>query len=74
MPDVIKNEISTALNDVEGLVHVDVPMNRDTYANQNLLRTKHQTVGPTEGTNLDEEIAATLNKTFTIMGTKHIAL
>jgi hypothetical protein len=34
---IIKNQISAALNDVEGLVLIEVSMNRDTYPNRDLL-------------------------------------
>ena len=34
---IIKNQTSSALNDVEGLVHIEVSVNWDTYANRDLL-------------------------------------
>src|SRR5262249_32580199 len=37
MAHIIKNQTSVALNHVEGLVHIEVSVNRDTYANRDLL-------------------------------------
>jgi hypothetical protein len=37
MAHIIKNQIPAALNDVKGLVHIEVSVNRDTYPNRDLL-------------------------------------
>jgi hypothetical protein len=45
MARVIEDKKPATLDNVEGLVHFEVSVSRDTYANRDLLRSRSETVG-----------------------------
>ena len=45
MARIIENEGSATFNDVESFIHFEVSVNRDTYADQDLLGSRGETVG-----------------------------
>src|SRR5262245_60967094 len=61
MARIIENEGSATFNDVESFIHFEVSVNRDTYADQDLLGSHGETVGAFDGVQLPTEFELTVN-------------
>src|SRR5215469_2032046 len=73
---IVQYENSAALQNPEGFVHVEVPMNRDARTDCYLLGPQGEIVRACCGANLDEDVSvvAKMNEMFTLVGTEHKSL
>src|SRR3954470_1428437 len=74
MRPVLEDEGPAAVDDIESLVHLEMPVNRDSDIGQDLLRPEREPASASRGIGLDEDIAAALNEMLPLIGSKHIAL
>ena len=76
MTHIVQDENSAALQNVEGLVHVEMSVDGDTCTNHHLLCTQGEIVRTRGGANLNEDVAAVakMNEMFTFSCAKHISL
>src|SRR5262245_54206783 len=73
MAYIIEYEGPSAVDNIEGLVHFKVPMNRNAHAGENLLGSHRQCTGTPARIHFDEDIASTLDKMLALVGTEHIS-
>jgi hypothetical protein len=74
MVHVVENKKSATLHDVEGLVHFEVSVDWNASADQDLLGSHGEAVGPANGIHLDEYISTTQNEMFALSGAENITL
>ena len=72
---IVQCKTSAAFQNVEGFVHPQVSVNRNTRTNQHLLIPKARLSEPVQ-TDLDENIAgvAKMNEMLAVVGAKYISL
>src|SRR5215469_8264017 len=73
---IVEDENSAALQNVEGLVHVEMSLDGDTCTNHHLLCTQGEILGTRGGANLNEDVpvVAKMNEMFAFSCAKHISL
>ena len=76
MPCVAQNALATALQNVEGFLHVKVPVYGNASRRFDLLSAHREVVRSGGGARHDVDIAAVpkVDKVFTLGGVQHIAL
>jgi hypothetical protein len=74
--DIVQRENSTAFQNVEGFVHPEVTVDRDSSTGRQLLGSHGETVEAHRGTGLDEDVAtvAKVNEVLALGGAKHVSL
>ena len=73
---IVQGKNSAAFQDVEGFVHLKVPVHRNARADRHLLGSQGEIVGAGGGADLDEDVAgvAPMNEMFASGCAEHIAL
>src|SRR4051794_16197754 len=74
MPHVVEDEGSAAFQDVEGFVHLEVPVDGNASASWQLLRAHGEVLRPLYGIDLDEDVAriAKMNEVLTPCRGDHV--
>jgi hypothetical protein len=73
---IVLDEYSSAFQNIEGLIHFEVPMDRNATAAHDLLGSKRQMACAGCGTDLDEDVAviAEVNEMFALAGVEQRSL
>src|SRR5262249_47008402 len=74
MGHIVENENSSARNDAEGLVYLEVSVNRDADADRDLLGPHGKALRSRAGVRFDEDVAATQNEMFALARADRITL
>src|SRR5262245_58370562 len=76
MTRIIQYESAAAFQDVEGFVHLKVPMDRNAGTDRYLLRPECEIVRALGGAHIDEDVTgiAKVNEMFASVGAEHVAL
>jgi hypothetical protein len=75
MPHIFEDKRSAAFQDVEGFIHLEVPVNGYASACRQLLSTHAEVLRPHYGIGLDENVAgiAKMNEMFTACSGEHVS-
>ena len=76
MPHIVQDYNAAAFENIEGFIHLKVPMYWNVCADRQLLGSHRKSVGACGGTNLDKDVArvAKMNEVFAFGGAEHIYL
>jgi hypothetical protein len=76
MTRIIQYESAAAFQDVEGFVHLKVPMDRNAGTDGYLLRPECEIVRALGGAHIDEDVTgiAKVNEMLASVGAEHVAL